>query len=416
MSIRERRVWGKRPKHTEARDLETEVEQGSTVELAWQPVAATLEVLAGPDQGQLYLLDSHGVVIGRDPSCDVVLADRTISRRHAQVVASQGVFYLRDLDSPNGTYLDDRRIGRVSQLESHCRVRLGRHTSMDFTVVDAMGLDNIYRRFEDQARLKVQVEHGRQLSEQARLLEATVADLELFARAAAHDLASPLVGIGLNLEVMLADARDSLDDEQLGALEDAVDSVRVLSRRLSDLSSYARLREEVGAVETVDLDRALEDVLAGLAPKIEEGGVTVEAGALPMVKGNGALLELLLHNVLDNAVKFRSQDDPMVRIRATERGERWEITVEDNGIGIPVDKRAEAFLPFTRLHPVERSGGSGMGLAIARRIVRMHRGKIGVMSGYERGTTVYILLPGTESRTTLTFDPDWGSLHSGDTD
>lgn len=408
MSQRRQRIWNRHNKNPWRGDPDTELDSvGSHVE-RWSPVAATLEVLSGPDEGRLYLLDSHGAVLGRDADCDLALTDRTISRRHAQVVTSEGVFYLRDLDSPNGTYLDEQRVERLVVLGPRCRVQLGRHTRMDFTIVDAMGLDHVYRRFEEQARLRVQLEYARRLREQAQRLKETVADLELFTRSAAHDLASPLQGIALHLTVLLDDTERPLDDEQRDILEDVSATARRMGGLLTDLTSYARLRDIAEHAEPVVLDRALEDALSHLGPAIAHAEANIEAGALPMVMGNRSLLTVLLQNLVGNAVKFRRGPGPTVRVRAAAQGERWEITVEDDGIGIPDAEFDAVFQPFTRLRGESEYRGTGMGLAIAQRIVRMHNGRIWATAGAQHGTTMHVVLPDIDSPQSSTLDSDDG--------
>ncbi len=369
------------------------MDRGPAAVEGWLPIAATLEFLSGPDKGKLILLDDQGLIIGRTADCGLVIDDPSISRRHAHIIVSGGEFYLRDLGSNNGTLVDDEPVRRATVLQPRCRIVLGRRVAMDFTVVDAVGLEQVYRRLEDQTRLQLQLEYARRLTEQTQQLRAALEDLELFTRSAAHDLVSPLQGIELNLGLLLDDGSLGVQGERREIVTEVVETARRMGKLLQDLTVYSRLRDVADHAEAVDLQDVAADALANLQPAIAAAEARVDVGELPPVMGNRSLLTVLLQNLIGNAVKFRRGPGPKVAVRSTAEGDLWHVTVQDDGIGIPEECLDTVFDPFARLHRASQYEGNGMGLAIAHRIVRMHRGRIWVTSTPDRGTTFRFSLP-----------------------
>jgi light-regulated signal transduction histidine kinase (bacteriophytochrome) len=144
----------------------------------------------------------------------------------------------------------------------------------------------------------------------------------------------------------------------------------------------------------VDLGDALDTALRTLGARIEEAGARVEVrGTLPTVEGSASQFERLLRNLVANAIKFRGEEDPVVEVSAERAGDEWVVSVCDNGIGIDPAKAGRIFDVFQRLHSQERYDGTGMGLAICKRIVERHGGRIWVVPASGGGSVFAFALP-----------------------
>jgi len=157
-----------------------------------------------------------------------------------------------------------------------------------------------------------------------------------------------------------------------------VDGAKRMQRLISDLLALSRVGRTTEQFVPVDLDEALDDALATLADLVAESGTQVERlTKLPVVPGDQSLLTSLLENLVGNAVKYRREDvPPVVRIGAEEEETAWTITVQDNGIGIDPQYAERIFVVFQRLHLRDKYGGTGIGLALCRKIVEFHGGRI----------------------------------------
>lgn len=229
----------------------------------------------------------------------------------------------------------------------------------------------------------------RELERRNKTLERTNEELEGFAYAAAHDLKAPLARVEMALAA--APAAGGPADELLGIARRAASRMRQL---IEDLLTFAAAGSSVGSPEIVDLDEVLTQVLSDLEPTIAASGIQVERAPLPSVAGHRSLLGQLFQNLLGNAVKFtRAGIAAFVRVDAAEQEDGVTIRVRDNGIGIPVEHRSDVFGVFTRLHPEDAFGGSGIGLATCAKVVQHHQGRIWIEDGSDGGTTVCVWLP-----------------------
>lgn len=230
------------------------------------------------------------------------------------------------------------------------------------------------------------------IDEKQRLLEeleAANSDLSEFAYVAAHDLKSPLVVMAGFAELLETGARDA--DPNVREWAAAIrTSARRMGELVDDLLAYCRVGTEAQRRERIDLGAVVARVVADLALAPE----AVEADALPTVTGDPGMVAQLLQNLLTNAVKFVPPDrDPHVAIDAERDGRWWRLRVRDNGIGIAAEDRERVFGMFTRLHDRSVYQGTGIGLAICRRVVERHGGTIAVESSSPTGTTVTFTLP-----------------------
>jgi len=210
-------------------------------------------------------------------------------------------------------------------------------------------------------------------------LERSNAELDQFAYVASHDLKEPLILLSAYARMLGERHGDSLDEEGLTFLGHVRDEAARMKAMIDDLLDYSRLQTRAEEASTVDLAEVLDTALTTLAPRIEESQARVDVeGSLPSVEGSPAQFERLFRNLISNALKFRSDDPPVIAVSAEREDGAWIISLRDNGIGIDPAKAGRIFEVFHRLHSQEQYAGTGMGLAISKRIVERHGGRIWV--------------------------------------
>jgi signal transduction histidine kinase len=223
-------------------------------------------------------------------------------------------------------------------------------------------------------------------------------DLQQFAYVASHDLSEPLRKVANFCQLLERQYRDQLDDRAKQYIDFAVDGAKRMQALISDLLALSRVGRTTEEFVPVALDEALTRALDNLAGRLEESGARVERlTALPTVNGDPALLTSLLENLVSNAVKYRRADvPPEVCISAEQNteDETWTITVSDNGIGIEAQYAERIFAIFQRLHLWDSYGGTGIGLALCRKIVEFHGGHIWLDTvESQAGATFRFVLP-----------------------
>lgn len=219
-------------------------------------------------------------------------------------------------------------------------------------------------------------------------------DLAQFAAAASHDLQEPLRKVAAFCQLLEERYSAQLDDRGRQYVAFAADGAKRMQALVRDLLHFSLVGGSRHEWSVVDLDACLREAETNLGTRLEDSGArVVRCTPLPAVPGNGPLLVALWQNLVDNAVKFRSDEPPVVEVAATRDGDGWRLEVADNGIGIDAAHSERIFDVFTRLHTRERYEGTGIGLAMCRRIVELHGGSIGVQAGREHGTTIRFTLP-----------------------
>jgi PAS domain S-box-containing protein len=231
------------------------------------------------------------------------------------------------------------------------------------------------------------------LARQAQELARSNADLEQFAYVASHDLQEPLRMVASYTQLLARRYRDKLDDDAHEFIGYAVDGVTRMQALIGDLLAYSRVGKGGGAVERADLEAVFQRTLDVLRTAIEESGAQVTAGPLPTVAADPVQMGQVLQNLVGNGLKFRGAEPPRVHVSAGRRGDEWLIAVRDNGIGIAPEYAQRIFVIFQRLHTRAEYAGTGIGLAICKKIVERHGGRIWVESAEGRGSTFYFTLP-----------------------
>ncbi|MGC0418255.1 ATP-binding protein [Embleya sp. AB8] len=324
---------------------------------------------------------------------------RTVERPLARLAASSGA-------APRAARYDSREFaaiaGALADLRARVRTAEGEARRERERATGLTGLVAERDRELDAERARArELERGQDelralIDEHARRARLVQADLDQFAHAATHDMQDPLrriVSFGRMLQERYEDVLDRRGRQYIDFTIDNARRLQVLIDEMVTLTEVGRSRAE--RVE-VDLGELVRQTWLDMADRVEDTGAELARSELPVVQADPALLATLIRHLLGNAVKFqRPYERPVVRVEAepTPDGGR-RITVTDNGIGIPAEAAERVFAAFRRLHPRETYTGSGIGLAMAKRIVEQHGGRIAVDTGYTDGTRIVFTLPG----------------------
>jgi signal transduction histidine kinase len=230
-------------------------------------------------------------------------------------------------------------------------------------------------------------------SQQAELLRSND-DLEQFAYVASHDLQEPLRKVSGFCQLLEKRYADQLDDRAKEYIWYANDGARRMQDLINDLLAFSRVGRTTEGFEPVDLGELTREAVGIFREPIEAAGATVIVGDLPTVEGDRRLLAQVIQNLLGNALKFRGEDPPRVEVTSVEGGDTCTVSFSDNGIGIPPEYADQIFTIFKRLHTKNEYDGTGIGLALSKKIVEFHGGHIRVdQPDGAVGTTVRFTLP-----------------------
>jgi PAS domain S-box-containing protein len=241
-------------------------------------------------------------------------------------------------------------------------------------------------------RTEVKREHDALESKTAEL-ERSNEELEQFAYVASHDLQEPLRMVVNFMNLLEKDYAPTLDETARHYVHFAVDGAQRMKTLIDALLTYSRIDTRGNTFEPVELTQVLDNVLKNLALLISESGAVVSHDPLPSVRADAQQIEQLLQNLIANALKFRGDSPPRIRISAIDRAAEVEVCVQDNGIGFDGRQAERIFQMFQRLHERTSYPGSGIGLAVAKRIVGRHGGKIWADSEPGRGATFHFTVP-----------------------
>lgn len=222
-------------------------------------------------------------------------------------------------------------------------------------------------------------------------------ELELFAYVASHDLQEPLRMVASYCQLLERRYKETLGEEGREFVAYAVDGATRMQALINDLLNYSRIGRDDRRLALVEATSVFERAKVNLHTAIDESGATVTAGPLPAVMAAESELTRVFQNLIGNAIKFRGARAPEIRVEAQRQGAESLFSVRDNGIGIAPEYAERVFAIFQRLHSREEYAGTGIGLAVCRKIVERHGGRIWLESSPGDGTTFWFTLVTPES-------------------
>jgi light-regulated signal transduction histidine kinase (bacteriophytochrome) len=238
-----------------------------------------------------------------------------------------------------------------------------------------------------------QKEAQKALQELSDELARSNTDLQQFAFAASHDLQEPLRAVAGCTQILQKRYADKLDARADELINEAVEGATRMQSLVNDLLEYSRVASRGQPLGRVDTGRSLEDGLRNLAVAIRESAALVTHDPMPEVLADGSQLALVFQNLVANAIRFRGERRPEIHVGAGRAPGEWRFFVRDNGVGIEPQYFERIFLIFQRLHTRRESSGTGIGLALCKRIVERHGGRIWLESEAGKGSTFYFTIP-----------------------
>jgi PAS domain S-box-containing protein len=238
--------------------------------------------------------------------------------------------------------------------------------------------------------------HAEMLRHSNQALERSNIELQQFAYVASHDLQSPLRSISSFVQLLERRCADQVDAQARGWMRSASEATQRLSTLIRDLLEVSRIDSRAQSFVSVELEGVLDDAEALLSETIRDAGAVIRRQPLPVVNGDRSQLVQLLQNLIGNAVKYRGPEPPEILITAEQVQGEFQIKVSDNGIGIAPDQHERVFEIFRRLHTQKAYPGTGIGLAVCRRVVTRHGGRIWIEARPGRGSTFVFTLPNAE--------------------
>lgn len=224
-------------------------------------------------------------------------------------------------------------------------------------------------------------------------LACSNADLERFVYVATHDLQEPLRLITSFLQLLKKKYDSQLDEQASEYINYAVDGSRRIKKLILDLLEYSKFSIDRDGFKVLDAGKVIEDVKHSLCSLLKQHHAIIDVKPLPVIYADPSLLHQLFKNLLTNSIKYRGESTPKISIDCIAQGDNYLFSVSDNGIGIDPGYSEKIFDLFQRLHKNEAFEGTGVGLAICEKIIRLHRGSIWVESMPGKGSTFYFTIP-----------------------
>jgi signal transduction histidine kinase len=231
------------------------------------------------------------------------------------------------------------------------------------------------------------------LAEKIAELARSNADLEQFAYVASHDLQEPLRMVSAYTQLLSERYRGKLDDQADKYIHYAIDGATRMQSLIQDLLAFSRVGRQENALAITDCNRLAESAMENLRAAVMESGAVITLRPLPQLMANGSQLLQVFQNLIGNAIKFHGSESPIIEISARKEGAEWLFSVADNGIGISAEYAENVFIIFNRLHTRTEYPGNGIGLAICKKIVERHGGKIQARPHAGGGTIFNFTMP-----------------------
>ena len=230
-------------------------------------------------------------------------------------------------------------------------------------------------------------------SQSDQALVAARAELQQFAHMAGHDLRGPARLIAGFVQLLAQHCNGSLDAEGGGLVASALEGVAQMQERIDGLIEYASVTTSGAEFQPTSCEEELTAAIAGLRQSIDDTAAVITHDSLPTIPADAAQIRKVFHNLISNALTFRSLDAPCVHVRSEEGRSEWEFAVRDNGVGLDPQYGNSIFLPFQRLYTRTERPGAGVGLSVAKKIVERHSGRLWVESEPGKGATFHFTIP-----------------------
>jgi light-regulated signal transduction histidine kinase (bacteriophytochrome) len=273
-----------------------------------------------------------------------------------------------------------------------------------FYLIVVITLSRLKQSYEDRSKLIQKLEdtvktlnqYRDELEAKAGELTRSNQDLEYFASAAAHDLREPLIVIGGYIRRLHKKYKDVFDDDAEELVNIATDGVTRMEKMINGLLSYARVETKGRELTWSCGEKILDSAIAGIRNSIEESNTVLTRGSIPDLMADDVQLSEVFQNLISNAIKFRGEDPPRIHVSAELKNDEWMFTVCDNSIGIAPEHFEKIFGLFKRVQSQTDCPGCGIGLALCKKIVERHGGRIWVESETGKGSVFYFTIPAVE--------------------
>jgi len=245
----------------------------------------------------------------------------------------------------------------------------------------------------ERKRVENELKQAEELKQAIEALELSNRDLEQFAYVASHDLQEPLRMVSSFTQLLAKRYRGRMDKDADEFIDYIVAGAKRMQALINDLLTYSRVDTRGESFGPIDGEVAFNQAIANLRTAIEEGEAVITHDPLPPLIADNSQIVQLFQNLLGNAIKFHGKEPPRVHVSARQENNEWVFSFRDNGIGITPEYFDRVFVIFQRLHSREEYPGTGTGLAICKRIVERHGGRIWVESELNKGSTFYFAIP-----------------------
>lgn len=344
----------------------------------------------------IYAMSIQGQILSWNPAAEKLYGfnEKDAVGRNISIVVPD--FKLKELEHLIG------KVSKGERIESFETKRMRRDKSiLDVSLTlspirEESGLVTRVSAISRDITFKKQVEE--ELRRYAEELALSNEELYVFSYAASHDLQEPLRSIQNFLETLNKKYKKRLGPEMEEQINAADDGVTRMYRLITDFLMYSRVGTERAPKEEIDCNLALKDALANLDAAVKESNAVIKQYTLPKVFGNFVQVTQVFQNLIANAIKYQGENKPNIEVSAEKKDGMWLFAVKDNGIGIEQWFSERIFIVFQKLHDHRKYPGSGIGLALCKRVVEKHGGKIWFESEVGKGTTFLFTLPVIEEK------------------